>query len=72
MSSDQRDGNAVPGPATGRPFIGVHMKCCSTYTRANLNAAGDAFVGWCPRCAAPVRINVVEEGGSTSRFFEAS
>jgi hypothetical protein len=55
-----------------RPFVGVMMKCCRTYVRAYLNAAECAFVGWCPRCAAKVEIEVVEEGGSTSRFFEAS
>jgi len=53
-----------------RPFLGVHMKCCNTYVRAYLNAAGEAYVAWCPRCAAQVRINVVKEGGSNSRFFD--
>ena len=55
-----------------RPFVGVMMKCCRTYVRAYLNPAGEAFVGWCPRCAAQVRIEAVAEGGSTNRFFEAS
>ena len=58
--------------ATPRPFVGVMMKCCRTYVRAYLNAADSAFVGWCPRCAGKVEIEAVEEGGSTSRFFEAS
>lgn len=53
----------------GRPFLGVHMKCCNVYVRAWPNAAQDAFVAWCPRCCAPVRIPIVKEGGSTSRFF---
>lgn len=48
------------------------MKCCNVYVRAHLNADGSAFVAWCPRCAAPARVNVVKEGGTTSRFFEAS
>jgi hypothetical protein len=52
--------------------VGVHLKCCRVYVRAYLNAAGNAFVAWCPRCAAQVRIDVVEEGGTNSRFFEAS
>jgi hypothetical protein len=68
-------GRDVPdaGPRSApRPFVGVLMKCCRTYVRAYLNAAQDAFVGWCPRCAAKVEIEAVEEGGSTSRFFEAS
>jgi hypothetical protein len=63
------DARRVPAP---RPFVGVLMKCCRTYVRAYLNAAEDAFVGWCPRCAAKIEIEAVDEGGSTSRFFEAS
>ncbi len=55
-------------------FVGVHMKCCNAYTRANLNHAKDAFVGWCPKCAKMVTIRIAQEGekGSSSRFFEAS
>jgi hypothetical protein len=59
-------------PPRPRPFVGVLMKCCRTYVRAYLNGAGDAFVGWCPRCAAAIRIEAVDEGGTTDRFFEAS
>jgi len=59
-------------PANGKPFVGIHLKCCNVYTRAHLNAQSDAYVGWCPRCAAQVRIRVVQDGGSNSRFFEAS
>ncbi|MFQ5733635.1 MAG: hypothetical protein ACE5KM_16990 [Planctomycetaceae bacterium] len=55
-----------------KPFVGVHMKCCNTYVRAYMNAEGNAFTGWCPRCAMPVRIEIAKEGGSESRFFEAS
>lgn len=58
--------------STQRPFVGVHLKCCNTYARLYVNAAGDAFAGWCPRCAMPVRVPIVKDGGSTSRFFEAS
>lgn len=65
----QPEGGRVPQQ---RQFVGVLMKCCRTYVRAYLNAHQDAFVGWCPRCAAKVEIEAVEEGGSTSRFFEAS
>jgi hypothetical protein len=66
---DWTDAARRPAP---RPFVGVLMKCCRTYVRAYLNPAQDAFVGWCPRCAAKIEIEAVEEGGSTSRFFEAS
>ena len=55
----------------GRPFVGIHLKCCNVYVRAYVNAANDAFVTWCPRCQAQVRIPIVKEGGSTDRFFEA-
>jgi len=63
------DNSDAPRP---RPFVGVLMKCCRTYVRAYLNKTQDAFVAWCPRCGAQIRIAAVEEGGSTSRFFEAS
>jgi hypothetical protein len=63
------EGGRVPQQ---RQFVGVMMKCCRTYVRAYLNVQQDAFVGWCPRCAAKVEIEAVEDGGSTSRFFEAS
>jgi hypothetical protein len=64
------DANAPAGPAR-KDFVGIMMKCCRTYVRAYLNPNGDAFIGRCPRCLALVRIDVVEEGGSPNRFFEA-
>lgn len=54
----------------GRPFIGVHFKCCNIYQRIYLNRAGDAFVGWCPKCAAKAYVKVAP-GGSKSRFYTA-
>jgi len=63
---------SAPQQPTGpRPSLGVHMKCCHVYVHIYLNAAGNAFAGWCPKCARPVRIPVVKEGGSSSRIFEA-
>jgi len=59
-------------PGESRPFVGIHLKCCNTYVRAYANHDRSAYVGWCPRCAAAVRIPIVKEGGSNSRFFEAS
>ena len=38
------------GPRGKKPFIGIHFKCCNIYSRIYLNAKGDAFVGWCPKC----------------------
>ncbi len=55
----------------GRPFIGVHFKCCRVYVRAYLNKKGDAYVAWCPRCAAQMRVRV-SPYGSDNRFFEAT
>ena len=55
-----------------REFVGILMKCCNTYVRAYLNKDRDAFVAFCPKCAAQARIRVVEDGGSEERFFEAS
>lgn len=66
----------MPVQPTGeeRAFVGVHMKCCNVYVRAYINAAKDAFVGWCPRCAKQVRVAIVTDPrqGSTDQFFEAS
>ncbi|WP_145260765.1 hypothetical protein [Calycomorphotria hydatis] len=60
-------------PTSGqpRPHIGMMMRCCNVYTRIYRDVNGDAFSGHCPRCAKPVRIQIVKEGGSSSRFFEA-
>jgi hypothetical protein len=62
---------AAPSPAGPRPFLGLHMRCCHVYVRVYANAAGDAFVGRCPRCGVPVRVDVDDEGGSTGSFFSA-
>lgn len=51
-----------------RPFLGMHFKCCRVYARIYLNKAGTAFVGWCPKCAAQVRVNV-SPTGRKDRFF---
>ncbi|RKX23753.1 MAG: hypothetical protein DRP45_09765 [Candidatus Zixiibacteriota bacterium] len=53
-----------------RPFIGIHFKCCHVYQRLYLNKAGNAFVGWCPKCAAKAEV-MVSSSGSKSRFFDA-
>jgi hypothetical protein len=52
-----------------RPFLGVMFKCCKIYSRIYLNKQKTAFVGWCPRCAKPIRIGVSPDG-TDSRFFE--
>ena len=53
---------------TGRPYIGVFWECCKVYSRISLNKKGTAYVGWCPRCAKRVQLNV-SPTGSKSRFF---
>lgn len=53
------------------PTLGVHMKCCNVYIYAKINPAREAYVGWCPKCTKQVRIEIVSEGGSTGRIFEA-
>ena len=71
MSNETRTGSGSPNPV-GRPFLGVHMKCCNTYTRAYLAADQSRYEGRCPKCGGFVRIPIVHDGGTTSRFFEAS
>lgn len=53
-----------------RPFLGMYFKCCRVYSRIYLNKAGSAFVGWCPKCAGPVRVEV-SPTGRKDRFFSA-
>lgn len=58
-------------PHQGRPFLGLHMRCCNVYVRVYVNAAQDAYVGRCPRCGVPIRVDIVAEGGASDRFFSA-
>ena len=53
-----------------RPRLGVYFKCCHIYAHIYLNRAGNAFVGWCPKCAAKVEMKV-SPNGSTSKIFTA-
>lgn len=70
FSTIMADGTPLtPAP---RPSISVLMKCCHVYLRIYANSKGDAFVGWCPRCAARVEVPIVAEGGSDRRMFIAS
>ncbi|MEW6049469.1 MAG: hypothetical protein AB1644_00140 [Candidatus Zixiibacteriota bacterium] len=55
---------------SGKPFVGMHFRCCGVYSRIYLNAAGTAFVGWCPKCARKAEVRVTPTGSDT-RFFSA-
>ncbi len=57
--------------ARPRPFLGLVMRCCNVYARIYATAVNDAFAGHCPRCGRPVRVPIVQDGGSSERFFEA-
>ena len=62
--------NNIQKNKNDKEFIGVHFKCCKTYSRVYINKNRTAFVGWCPRCAKKVEFKV-SPAGSEDRFFEA-
>jgi hypothetical protein len=54
-----------------REFIGVTFKCCKVYTRIYLKKKNTAFLGWCPKCGAPMEV-LISPTGSKSRFFQTT
>ncbi len=60
----------VPQALVGRPFIGVHYRCCGVYSRVYINRRGTAYEGRCPKCARSIRIKI-DPRGTDCRFFEA-
>lgn len=59
-----------PRTPARRPFIGIRFQCCSVYSRIYLNAERTAFVGHCPRCVRPIRLEI-SPLGSDRRQFDA-
>ncbi len=53
-----------------KKFISIHFKCCNVYSRIYVNKEGTAYIGRCPVCMTPVRVNI-GPGGVNVRFFEA-
>jgi hypothetical protein len=65
---------AEPRPSQslrGRPWLAIHWRCCSVYSRIYRSADATVYEGRCPRCGKPLRV-AVGKGGTDSRFFEAS
>ncbi len=60
-----------PAQNRNRPFLGINFKCCKVYSRIYINKKRDAFVGWCPKCAKPVRIEISPDG-EDSKYFDVS
>lgn len=62
-------GNPAPARRSKpRPWLGLYFRCAGVYGRAYRNAAGDAYIGRCPKCGKTVRF-VVGEGGTSERMF---
>ena len=66
----KEDSGTEPG-FQGRKWLGIHFRCCHVYGRLYRDDAGQAYVGQCPRCAAPVTVAICKSG-TNRRFFEAS
>jgi transcription elongation factor Elf1 len=54
-----------------RKFVGIHFKCCNTYSRVYIDKQESAYKGACPRCGKRVSLQI-GEGGTEARFFSAN
>ena len=73
MVGEQFDASSdppVPEPKPEQSYLGVRFDCCNAYRRIHLNRTGDAYVGHCPKCGRPVRVEIRADG-SSDRFFTA-
>jgi len=68
MSGSEDKKRSELDPASARPFVGVHFKCCGVYARIYRSADGQFYRGRCPRCALQVTFRV-GQGGTDARFF---
>ncbi len=60
-------GDASPG---SRPYLSILFACCHVYQRVYRDAAGQYYVGRCPRCGRQIQFRV-GQGGTSQRFFVA-
>jgi hypothetical protein len=54
----------------GRAYLGIMFECCGVYSRIYKNRAGNAYVGWCPRCMRKLELKC-GHGGTDQRIFRA-
>lgn len=66
---DGKNGNA--GAARKREHLGIHFRCCNVYGYIYKNKAGNAYVGFCPRCMRKTEVKISTSGtGSDQRIFQ--
>ena len=57
-----------------RKFLGIWFECCHVYGRLYQNKTGTQYVGRCPKCLRPVKVNInaQSENATNRRFFRGS
>lgn len=59
--------------AKRRQALGIHFRCCNVYGYIYKTHKGDAYAGWCPKCAKPLRVKISQTGeGSDQRIFQTN
>lgn len=59
-----------PAKSAGRPWLAIHWKCCSVYSRVYRQPDAKAYEGRCPRCGRPLKVGI-SPTGTSNRLFEA-